>query len=88
VPEPVPLPCLALSQDQRHLLPAQAIFQLAGVASAVVLGSGTAFLYHCSAGQPGSAALHPPALYVALLGFLLFPGNLLFKVGRFLCLVG
>lgn len=50
--------------------------------TSLVLSSGLAFSYLVAYGQHELAALHPPLLYCALLGLLLFPGALLFRDTR------
>ena len=46
----------------------------------MVLSSGALFAYHCAQGQLALAALHPVALYSALLLLLLLPVDFVFRV--------
>lgn len=69
-------------EDQRHLLRSTQLFQVCNVLTSLVLSSGLAFSYLVAYGQHELAALHPPLLYCALLGLLLFPGALLFRDTR------
>ena len=48
--------------------------------TAIVLGSGVAFLFHSSVNNPYLASHQPPILYLGLLAFILNPTNVLFKV--------
>ncbi len=48
--------------------------------TAIVLGSGVAFLFHSSVNNPYLASYQPPILYLGLLAFVLNPTNVLFKV--------
>ena len=56
--------------------------QLCNVLTALLLGSAALFLRLCAAGNPQAASYHPPALYLGLLAFLLFPGNMLARDSR------
>ena len=54
--------------------------QLASLSSAAVFTSGALFVYYCSAGAANMAAWQPTLVYGGLLGFLLFPNNIVYKV--------
>lgn len=46
----------------------------------MVLSSGALFAYHCAQGQLALAALHPVALYSALVLLLMLPIDFVFRV--------
>ena len=54
--------------------------QAAALLTGVVLSSGALFAYHCAQGQLALAALHPVALYSALLLLLVLPVDFFFRV--------
>ena len=54
--------------------------QAAALLTGVVLSSGALFAYHCAQGHLALAALHPVALYSALVLLLLLPVDFVFRV--------
>ena len=73
--------CFSL-EDQKHLLSGAAIFEIANVLSAMVLGSACTFLHYCAVGELDTAALHPPLLYSAMLVALLLPLTVFYQDTR------
>jgi uncharacterized integral membrane protein len=69
-------------EEQKHLLPSSAIFDIANVLSTVVLGSASVFLFTCIQGQLETAALQPPMIYSAMLIILLLPFTILYQDTR------
>jgi hypothetical protein len=58
------------------------VLQIASALTLLVLGSAVAFLLCCIRGDLDAAALHPPLIYLVMLGALLFPGGLLHRDSR------
>ncbi|GAB4823276.1 hypothetical protein N2152v2_010322 [Parachlorella kessleri] len=70
------------SEDQKYLMHSDKLFLVSNVLTAIVLGSGVAFLFHSSVNNPYLASYQPPILYLGLLAFVLNPTNVLFKETR------
>lgn len=51
--------------------------------SSITLASAAVFLFYCVAGNFDAAAYHPPLVYLAMLGMLLFPGGILHRVSLY-----
>jgi hypothetical protein len=69
-------------EEQKHLLPSSAIFDIANVLSTVVLGSASVFLFYCIQGALETAALQPPLIYSIMLVILLLPFTVLYQDTR------
>ena len=73
--------CFA-AEDQKHLLPSSAIFDIANVLSSVVMGSACVFLFYCIQGFLDIAAMQPPLIYFTMLVILLLPFTVLYQDTR------
>lgn len=69
-------------EEQKHLLPSTAIFDIANVLSTVVLSSAAVFLFYCIQGALETAAVQPPLIYSLMLVILLLPFTVFYQDTR------